>query len=153
MPSTEGIYDAYNDPYAQKRTARKRRSEFENLKRTKAFKKWRKEQYSVQTGKCAYCRIPLHYKDIVTHVDHIQPLRFDGTNAFTNLLLSCRRCNTKKYIATNRATPDWVRVRKEVGEKNKKLAGIRKAQANQMKQIMEREFQDQLAWELKQMFQ
>lgn len=146
------IIDVSKDPYGQKYYGRKNRKTFEQLKRTPAFKRWREQQFKLQQGRCAYCKIPLKAKNIVTHIDHIQPLRFDGTNGYDNLLLSCRRCNTKKWIATNRVLPEWVKNRRVDAEKWSQLTELRREQKRQMKELAQQEIEEQIGYELKQMF-
>lgn len=149
MPLTGDVQDAYNDPYAMKRNGRIKRSEFEKWKRTEQHTKWRRIQLEIQKNQCAYCRVDLTKKNIVTHIDHIHPLRFEGTNRYNNLLLSCRRCNMRKYVATNRVEPDWVKKNKEkVLTKNR----LRWFRAQQAKQFHELVFQEQLGWEMRQKF-
>lgn len=146
------IIDVAKDPYAAKHQGRSNRVAFEKLKRTKAFQAWREEQYDIQDGKCAYCGIPLHHKNIVVHIDHIQPLRFGGSNAYENLLLSCRRCNMKKWVATNRVMPEWVKERKIHIENWKRIREARTEQAQIMKQLVTQELDEQLAYDLRERF-
>lgn len=99
------IHDAYNDPYARRYTASKKRIKFEKMKKTQVFKEWRIRQLKIQKNKCAYCKILLTKRGIVTHVDHVTPLYYDGNNEFTNFVLSCRRCNMKKWISNRYVVP------------------------------------------------
>lgn len=46
--------------------------------------------YDMQEGKCAYCCISLNLN---YHIEHIVPLAAGGTNADSNLCISCPRCN------------------------------------------------------------
>lgn len=50
--------------------------------------------WKAQRGRCAYCRCKLNPRN--THVDHIMPLRRQGSNWRANLQLTCAACNIKK---------------------------------------------------------
>jgi 5-methylcytosine-specific restriction endonuclease McrA len=52
-----------------------------------------KKIYTMQTGKCAYCKIRLGKTYCV---DHIMPLKLGGGNARANLQILCNSCNCKK---------------------------------------------------------
>ena len=93
---------------------------FARLKKTPAFKKWKVAQFEAQSGRCAWCRKPIDLYDIKTHVDHILPLLWWGTNDFNNLVLSCADCNMEKSASTSgyhgakgalgeNKKPDWVK--------------------------------------------
>lgn len=73
-----------------------KRDAFERKKKTAAFKRWRAYQYRVkQKGLCYYCRRPIVG---VWVTDHIIPLFRGGTSAYTNLCVTCWRCNERKGI-------------------------------------------------------
>lgn len=146
------ILDVSKDPYGRRFYAKKNRKAFEALKRTAVFKEWKDKQFKTQGGRCAYCKIPLRHKDIVTHIDHVQPLIFEGSNKFDNLVLSCRRCNLRKWIATNRVVPEWVRERAEAEKRYGGLKEIRKQQAKLMQELVQQQYEEQVAYELRQMF-
>lgn len=61
--------------------------------------------YADQDGRCAYCGITLHND---YHVDHMQPLSKDGSNAPDNLALTCSECNLSK---NNKTFAEWQQVR------------------------------------------
>lgn len=61
-------------------------------------KKLRETIYQKYGGKCAYCGREIAYKDM--QVDHLIPLRANGSNDFENLMPSCRRCNHYKRANT-----------------------------------------------------
>lgn len=73
-----------------------KRDAFERKKKTAAFKRWRVYQYKViQKGLCFYCHRPI-VGALVT--DHYIPLFRGGTSAYSNLRVSCWRCNRLKGI-------------------------------------------------------
>ena len=111
MKTTDTVINSFNDPYARRFTVKNKRSEFEKLKKTPEFRKWKNRQMRIQKAKCAYCKVDLRKGNIVVHVDHIDPLYFEGTNDFSNLVLSCRRCNTRKWINNRIVRPDWIKER------------------------------------------
>lgn len=135
--------DVYNDPYSRRATAGKMRVEFEKLKRTKEFKRWRVRQLYKQEGKCAYCKISLRRENIVTHVDHVQPLYYDGKNIFDNLVLSCRRCNLRKWISDKYVVPDWIKAREAHLKRKAKLDPIRAKQKKLMKELVNQQLDEQ----------
>lgn len=88
------------------------RSEYEELKKTPEFRKWRAKQYTIQKGHCAYCyRV---YPSSKMQVDHITPICHGGTNDYSNFVLACRYCNEKvKYTsAFNRVS--FFRAKKRI---------------------------------------
>ena len=107
------VIDCYNDPYSRRLSASNKRKEFEKLKKSQKFINWRKYQTNIQKNKCAYCKVNLSNKGVVTHIDHVTPLYFDGKNDFENLVLSCKRCNTKKWVANTYVVPEWIHKRKK----------------------------------------
>lgn len=93
---------------------------FEKLKRTPAFKKWKVRQYECQQGRCAWCRKPIDLYDTETHMDHVMPLLWWGTNDFNNLVMSCAVCNREKSASVSgyhgakgamgeNQKPDWIK--------------------------------------------
>lgn len=48
-----------------------------------------------QNGRCAYCRIKIT-KNVIIHLDHIQPVSKGGTNFPANLQILCAACNLGK---------------------------------------------------------
>lgn len=75
---------------------KRKREAFERKKKTSAFKRWRRYQYTVkQSGKCYYCKKKING---VWVTDHVKPLFRGGTSAYSNLVVSCWRCNELKGI-------------------------------------------------------
>lgn len=97
------------------------RLDFENLKQTKAFRRFINEKIDELDGRCSYCKVPVYWDEVVSyrwpdfvlrdnpqlprsfvnrtwtyHVDHIVPLHRGGTNDCSNLTLSCASCNSRK---------------------------------------------------------
>jgi len=98
---------------------KKTRKEFELLKLTRAFKKWRKLQRLRQGDRCFY--EPL--KDKIKwardckgsliglgpyHVDHIKAIWHKGTNDYENLVLACSNCNQNKRAKI--ITIKWLNI-------------------------------------------
>lgn len=142
------VIDCFNDPYSRRLNAKKKRRTFEQLKRSNGFKHWKIQQLKIQEGKCAYCRILLNSSNIVTHIDHVQPLYYEGKNDFNNLVLSCRRCNLRKWISDKRVVPQWIRHNEASFKEKQRLHIARQKQHRQMKEILEIEVQEQIAQEL-----
>ena len=97
-----------------------KRAEFDKLKQEKLFKRWKREQYKCQDGKCAWCKKHIKLSDEETHVDHVVPLIYDGDNEFKNLVLTCAECNINKgsktegfnsgmYSKVRNSTPSWIK--------------------------------------------
>lgn len=143
------ITDVYNDPYLRRQTAHKQRVAFNKLKRTNGFKHWRIYQLKVQKNKCAYCPRDLTKANTVTHVDHVQPLYFEGKNSYDNLVLACRRCNVRKWTSDRYVVPQWIKDNKLAFANKQRLTQIRRVQARQMKELVERELDEELANELR----
>ncbi len=76
------------------------RYEFEELKKSERFKKWKREQWICQKKRCAWCKRLIGLNTPYTHVDHVVPLFYGGTNATNNLVLTCSRCNKTKGFKT-----------------------------------------------------
>jgi len=75
---------------------KRKRDAFERKKKTAAFKKWRRHQYLVkQKGLCYYCGKPISG---VWVTDHVKPLFRGGTSAYSNLVVTCWKCNKEKGI-------------------------------------------------------
>lgn len=73
-----------------------KRDAFERKKKTAAFKRWRRYQYTIiQHGLCFYCHRPIVG---VWVTDHIIPLFRGGTNAYRNLCVTDWKCNKTKGI-------------------------------------------------------
>ena len=79
---------------------KRKRAEFEEQKKSDFFKDWKREQFYCQNKQCAWCRKPIDIHSPDTHVDHIKPLLWWGTNEYSNLLLACKECNEKKADST-----------------------------------------------------
>lgn len=128
------VHDAYNDPYARRATARIGRRQFEQLKKTPGFHAWRTRQIKVQRGKCAYCLIELSSFGIITHVDHVTPLYHGGGNDYRNLVLTCRRCNMRKFTSNRYVVPDWI---VEADRKMRERSRLRSLREDQKRQAIE----------------
>lgn len=136
------IYDAYNDPYSKRLGAKFSRREFEKLKQTDEYKKWRKWQIKIQEGKCAYCRIQFNNVQNnkfqpIQHIDHVTPLYHEGKNIFENLVISCRLCNLRKYVSNKYVYPQWIKDNDSKMRRTAHLRKLRKQQKilfNEMKQ-------------------
>ena len=77
-------------------TLKRKREAFERKKKTAAFKRWRKYQYLVtQKGVCFYCSKPIIG---VWVTDHVIPLFRGGTSRYSNLVVTCWKCNKEKGI-------------------------------------------------------
>ena len=96
-----------------------KREEFEKQKETPFFKDWKREQWFCQYQRCAWCRKHIELYSPETHVDHIKPLMWWGTNEYTNLVLSCKECNIQKGdskvgwngakgIPGENSKPNWI---------------------------------------------
>ena len=73
-----------------------KRDAFERKKKTAAFKRWRRYQYTItQKGLCFYCKRPIKG---VWVTDHVIPLFRGGTSAYKNLVVVDWDCNQKKGI-------------------------------------------------------
>lgn len=139
------IIDTAKDPYGRRYFASQKRREFEKLKRTSSFKTWKVAQLKIQNDRCAYCRISLRRENIVTHIDHVQPLFYEGSNDFNNLVLSCRRCNVKKWISDKRVVPDWIKNNAQEHEDKQRLKSLRWKQRKQMEDLVNREIDEQIS--------
>lgn len=106
------MIDCFNDPYQRRATASLMRTKFNSIKKTKEFMSWRKkQQFKIQLNQCAWCRVSFSSKGVIVHIDHITPLYFEGKNDYSNYVLSCGRCNIKKWIRNDMVKPDWVKNR------------------------------------------
>ncbi|MBR3138555.1 HNH endonuclease [Candidatus Saccharibacteria bacterium] len=103
------------------------RDEFEELKKTDLFRKWKEEEYICQDKKCAWCKRYINIHLPCTHTDHIKPLITNGDNSLSNLVLTCSRCNRIKgtkgrgYNSTMNkeyynAKPSWIKPNKYAEE-------------------------------------
>lgn len=139
-------HNAYNDPYARRATASKKRVKFEKIKRTQTFKQWRSRQLKVQNNSCAYCRVNLDKRGIVTHIDHVTPLYYDGNNEYNNFVLSCRRCNMRKWISNRYVVPQWIKDNDEKMRQEQRLKSFRNAQKQQAREIIDEQILEDLRW-------
>lgn len=100
---------------------KEKRIEFEKLKETPLFYKWKREQYKCQYNRCAWCKKYLFSDNVEIHVDHVEPLIYEGTNDFNNLVLTCADCNYHKGTKTegyntgmndrvNNSVPRWIKT-------------------------------------------
>ena len=140
----KGVINLADDPYGRRYYAAQKRRAFEKLKKTKEFLEWKRKQLDIQRGQCAYCNISLAYKNIVIHVDHIQPLYYEGKNDFSNLVLSCRRCNMRKWISNRYVKPSWIVKRVEDQGEHQRLTKARKKQKKVMRGVVNMELDEQL---------
>jgi hypothetical protein len=69
--------------------------------------------YDKCNHRCAYCGIPLEYKQM--QIDHATPLRIGGADDISNYMPACRSCNHYK------ATFDIEDYRKYLGGIHKRL--------------------------------
>lgn len=119
------------------------RARFNKLKSTPEFKAWRKKQWFIQFGKCAWCKKKMNKDQSDVHVDHILPIYHNGSNNYSNLCLSHASCNIKKWI-TPGSTPLWVRNRLIKTERS----NLRNQQRRQFKELVDIENQEQIAQQL-----
>lgn len=106
------------------------RREFEKLKTTKQFKKWKREQLYIQRYRCAWCMGKI-VKGEVTHTDHCLPLYYGGTNSYDNLVVSHAKCNIEKWIRID-GMPEWVKQAKIKYADKQRLRKLRVVQNYQM---------------------
>ena len=83
------------------------RHEFDELKKTEEFRRWKNEEYLCQDKKCAWCKRPIGLHTQYTHVDHIEPLFYGGDNSASNLVLTCSACNKAKGYKTRGYNDNW----------------------------------------------
>lgn len=83
------------------------RHEFDELKKTDQFKRWKNEEYVCQDKKCAWCKNPIGLHTHYTHVDHVVPLFCGGDNSASNLVLTCSSCNKAKGYKTYGYNDSW----------------------------------------------
>lgn len=140
------MIDCFNDPYQQKTNAHIKRRDFEKLKSTNSFKLWRNRQLKIQNYECAYCHIDLRRDNIVTHIDHITPLYHDGKNEYGNFVLSCRRCNIRKWTANNYVYPQWIKDNDIKLRQEQRLKILKKKQYRQAISIIDDTILDSLYW-------
>ena len=119
----------------QKRSSRKynsydeykiRKKIFDAAKNDPRFKIWKKEQLeNCQNNRCPWCNEELALKG--SHVDHVEPLRFYGSNRSYNLLVACEDCNEEK-----RAYRFGWNAKHRLSERNSKPSRISNNQYNEM---------------------
>lgn len=129
-------HDAFNDPYARRATARRMRVKFEAWKRSPEHARWRKAQIKVQGNKCAWCRVKL-IEHIVVHIDHVTPLYYDGKNTTDNLVLSCKRCNLRKWISNKYVMPQWIKDAHEQQYRQRRARALRDEQYRQVRDTLD----------------
>ena len=78
---------------ASLRRARKKNSKIGNLPNN-----YERTLYETQDGLCYYCKRDLD--NLITHLEHKQPLSREGGHVFDNLALACSVCNLKKGAMT-----------------------------------------------------
>jgi len=64
------------------------------------------ELYTSQEGKCFYCKAVLGTGRGSWHADHYIPLSKGGSNAISNIVITCPTCNRKKH---NKLPHDWTK--------------------------------------------
>lgn len=131
------IIDVFNDPYSRKLNAHIKRKEFEKIKQSRGFKLWKQRQVKVQENKCAYCKICLDKKYIITHIDHVTPLYYDGKNNYSNYVLSCKKCNLKKWVSNRYTIPDWIKYNDNKIRQESRLKSFRQKQKRQINGIID----------------
>ena len=72
------------------------RQEFERWKQTLGGRKWKREQFEQQNGRCLKCQKSISLKG--SHIDHIKPLSLYPKLAIApeNLRILCPDCNLTK---------------------------------------------------------
>lgn len=121
-----------------------KRHQFNKLKRTLEFIEWRRRQYDiVQRRRCAYCKKGIHFKKL--HVDHVFPLYEGGLNRLDNFVLSCPKCNIKKWVSTP-GKPLWITQRENYLLKEAQLQSIREKQKELVIQLLDEEILTKLDW-------
>ena len=140
------VVDCFNDPYQQRANAHFKRLDFEKLKNTNSFKLWKTRQILIQGNKCAYCFVDLNKRHIVTHIDHVTPLYHDGKNDFSNFVLTCRRCNLRKWTANNYVYPQWIKDNDNKLRHEQRLKSFRQKQKRQLTEIKDDIILDSLSW-------
>lgn len=127
---------------------RKMRKEFEKLKKKPVFNSWKRQQYKIQKGRCAWCRCMMDKDYIDVHVDHALALFHGGTNKYSNLVLSHGKCNVEKWIRID-GVPNWIVVATKNYRTYQRLERLRKEQFRQLKQLTEDNYNEELAESLR----
>lgn len=72
------------------------RAEFDRWKQSLGGRKWKRQQYKLQAGRCVSCQKQISLNG--SHIDHIKPLcRYPGLAiASDNLRILCADCNLSK---------------------------------------------------------
>ena len=135
---------------------RKRRKEFEEWKKTGAYRTWRKNQWKLQARKyrgicclamCAWCEKPM-CKDRKTgiHIDHVMSLADGGSNDPSNLVLTHAICNMRKGRQTD-YVPLWIRARMNKRDKRALLLAQRKLYKEmEADKAIQEELAQELSW-------
>jgi 5-methylcytosine-specific restriction endonuclease McrA len=123
------------------------RVKFERWKATPDCAAWRLEQERIQRGRCAWCKYKLFLPGRKVHIDHVDPLYLGGSNDPSNLVLSCARCNMRKFVDGRYVVPDWIKESKAGLEKiraRKNLIADQKRQAIEL--LDDVMLEDELSW-------
>lgn len=86
------------------------RAQYNELRQTAGFKRWRRRQYLRQWSLCCYCLRPTPWT--VMHCDHVRAVAVGGGNGYSNFMLACGPCNMEKSAQVlTRPYELWVRLR------------------------------------------
>lgn len=91
----------------------KLRIQFQALKDTHRFRRWRDDALKSFDYRCFWCAKKFLLTDyglfVVCHyeIDHIVPISLGGDNDFSNLTISCPDCNRMK---SNKTLEEWLGV-------------------------------------------
>jgi len=123
---------------------KKTRANFNKLKNTPEFAEWKKYQFGVQMGKCAWCEMKLSKKFTNVHIDHALPIFHGGTNSYNNLVLSHAKCNMQKWIRVD-AVPQWIVNRRSKLERRRNIKPLIAEQWRVFREAQDIEVQTELA--------
>ena len=72
------------------------RTEFERWKQTLGGRKWKRQQFERQKGRCLHCKKQIRLRG--SHIDHIRPLSHYPSLVIApeNLRLLCAECNLSR---------------------------------------------------------
>lgn len=83
--------------------------------RKRLTKEERQQVYEKYDGHCAYCGKPITVKNM--QVDHMTPLRLDGTDGMKNYMPACRSCN---HYKRGNSLEGWRKMIERIPEKLKR---------------------------------